>query len=88
MSELRSCTQGRVRELCRRGAGAAPRLQGSQAGVRQLLGENCQEQDQQDDLPPHLLPGKPERMYFITFKCLQSTKVDLVKLYAGAVIHP
>ena len=67
MSELKNPTQGRVRELCRRGAGAAPRLQGSQAGVRQLLGENCQEQDQQDDLPPHLLPGKTTRMFIITF---------------------
>ena len=63
MSELKNPTQGRVRDRGSRGAGAAARLQGSQAGVRQLLGENCQEQDQQDDLPPHLLPGKPETMY-------------------------
>ena len=81
MSELKNPTQGRVRDRSCRGAGAAARLQGSQARVRQLLGENCQEQDQQDDLPPHLLPGKTEKMYF---KCLPSTKVDLVnKLYAG-----
>ena len=65
MSELKNPTEGRVRDRGCRGAGAAARLQGSQAGVRQLLGENCQEQDQQDDLPPHLLPGKPETKWCI-----------------------
>ena len=65
MSELKNPTEGRVRDRGSRGAGPAARLQGSQARVRQLLGENCQEQDQQDDIPPHLLPGKPERINII-----------------------